>query len=266
MKHPLTVTFLVLGAGGLFWVTSLYQPGPFEVYDDFEDGADPAWMWEIAHAGQSAIVNDPAGADNRVIYFKIRTDDPIVKKSKRVELKIGTVKMGDSYAYGFKAYLPEDYEAEESSENISQWHGMPDFALLETWRSPPLKIMTRNGRWILSQKVSDLKINKFRFGKGSREVHTEQDLGPAENGKWVSWEFKVRWSYGEDGRLIVLRDGAEVFRYRGMTSYNDWKGPYFKIGMYKPDWTVYPDRSRLTVRDIYFDDIFAKKMDDTFWD
>lgn len=266
MKKPLIALFCLLGAGVTFWVTSLYQPGPFEVRDDFEDGADPAWMWEIAHEGQSAITDDPAGGDNKVIYFKIRTDDPIVKKSKRVELKIGTVRMGDSYAYGFKAYLPDDYEHEESSENISQWHGMPDFALLETWRSPPLKIMTRNGRWILSQKVSDLKINKFRFGNGSKEVHTEQDLGPAENSKWVAWEFKVKWSYGEDGRLIVLRDGKEVFRYRGMTSYNDWKGPYFKIGMYKPDWTVHPDRSGLTVRDIYFDDIFAEKMDDSFWD
>jgi hypothetical protein len=265
MKKLIIVFLVLVGAGFLFWVSSLYQPGPFEVRDDFENGSDPAWVWEIAHEGQSAMLEDPAGGNNQVAYFKIRKDDPIVKKSKRVEIKLGTVPMGSSYAYGFKAYLPENYQVEESSENIAQWHGMPDFALLETWRSPPLKIMTRNGRWILSQKVSDLKINKFRFGKGSQEVHTEQDLGPAENGKWTSFTFKVKWSYRDDGRLIVLRDGKELFRYRGATSYNDWKGPYFKIGMYKPDWTVHPERSKLEERDIYFDDIFAEKINPAEW-
>jgi len=256
----LAVAALVAFSG--FYISSIYRPGPVEVDDDFEDGADPAWMWEIAHEGQAQIVPDPASGDNQVIYFKIRTDDPIVKKSKRVEVKLGTVGLGTTYRYRFDAYLPEDYEVEASSENLAQWHGMPDFALLETWRSPPLKIMTRNGKWILSQKVSDRKVNKSMLGEGkAHHEHTEYDLGPAENGVWVTWEFLIHWSYRDDGRLHVLRDGKEVLRYRGATSYNDWKGPYFKIGMYKPDWTVHPERSRLTMRDVYYDNIFIEEID-----
>ncbi|MGF1678043.1 MAG: polysaccharide lyase [Candidatus Methylacidiphilales bacterium] len=254
---------ILAAAGGVFWVTHLYHPGPMWVNDDFEDGVDPVWMWEIAHEGQAQVVADPTNPTNQVIYFKIKRDDPNVKKSKRVEIKLGTVKMGSSWRYAFSALLPEDYALDQSSENLAQWHEMPDFILGEFWRSPPLKIMTRDGRWILNRKVSDLKVNRF-IGLKSKAIHTEFDidLGPAENMKWVRWEFHVKWSHRDDGRLLVFRDGVEVHNVSGPTTYNDWKGPYFKIGMYKPDWTVYPERSVLEMRDVYYDDILAEPIED----
>jgi len=266
MKKPVFLAGTFVAAGLVFYITSIHRPGPVEVHDDFEDGPDPAWKWEIALDRQAQIVDDPSGAENKVIYFNIRRDDPIVKKSKRVEVKLGTVGIGSAYRYRFSAYLPEDYAVESQSENLAQWHGMPDFALLEYWRSPPLKIMTQNGRWILSQKVSDLKVNRTLWADQDTVTHTVTDLGPAEPGVWVDWDFQILWSLGDDGRIRISRDGKEIFRHRGLNTYNDWKGPYFKIGMYKPGWTVDPQGSKLDVRDVYYDDIIVEKMEPAAFD
>jgi hypothetical protein len=206
-------------------------------------------------------VADPVNPGNRVAEFVLRGDSPVVHDVRRVEVKLGCVGLGEAYRYAFAAFLPAEYPVEASFDNIAQWHDMPDFLLGESWRSPSLKLMVRNGRWIFSHRWSAAKVNRFlweREGRGQRE---ECDLGAVENGKWVRWEFDILWAWNEQGRLRITRDGREVLRQQGPTAYRDWRGPYFKIGMYKPQWTQKTANSSVQERRICYDNIKVSRLD-----
>lgn len=81
------------------------------------------------------------------------------------------------------------------------------------------------------------------------------DLGPYEAGTWTNWKFHVKWSYQSDGLVEIWKDGQLVVSKTGPNTYNDRQGPYFKIGIYKPDWKYKPQKSNTTQRVIYFDEV-----------
>jgi hypothetical protein len=173
---------------------------------------------------------------------------------------LGCVGLGEAYRYAFETCLPNDYLKDASGDNIAQWHDLPDFLLGESWRSPSLKLMIRDGRWLLSHRWSSAKVNRFLWERKARDSGEEVDLGPAENGKWVRWEFRVFWAWDAHGRLQILRDGHSVYRKQEPTAYRDWRGPYFKIGMYKPDWSASNGVSSVNERHIYFDNLEVKRI------
>ncbi len=66
----------------------------------------------------------------------------------------------------------------------------------------------------------------------------------------------ARWSFREDGFLQVWKDGRQIIEKRGANTYNDRRGMYFKIGIYKAPWGD-PDRALLVDRRIvYHDDVW----------
>jgi hypothetical protein len=48
----------------------------------------------------------------------------------------------------------------------------------------------------------------------------------------------VRWSYGEDGIVEIWKDGEQVAKRIGPNAYNDLLGPFFKLGIYIPQWNT----------------------------
>ena len=127
---------------------------------------------------------------------------------------------------------------------------MPDFDLGETWRSPPLALQTRNGKFelIRSWDSQAITINEQR----EQETIT---LGNYSPGKWSNWKFHVKWSYESDGAIEVWQNKKLVFTKKGANTYNDKKGTYFKIGIYKPDWKYNPAKSNQTNRVVFYDNV-----------
>ena len=64
--------------------------------------------------------------------------------------------------------------------------------------------------------------------------------GFLELGKWVDWEFRVRWSHGPDGQLDIWKDGEHIVVRTGPNTYNDFFAPFFKFGIYIPEWSASP--------------------------
>ncbi len=61
----------------------------------------------------------------------------------------------------------------------------------------------------------------------------EYDLGPYETGVWTDWVMHVKWSYDQDGIAEVWKDGRKVIDQSGPNAFNDARGPFFKMGLYK---------------------------------
>ena len=260
MKRILTACAVVLMAAVGVYLAAFYRPGPVEIEDDFENGFSPVWGWERPYQDAARILPDPRRTGKHEAGFFLKREDALVQGAKRVEMKLGCVGLGEAYRYAFEACLPDDYVPEAAVDNIAQWHDLPDFLLGETWRSPSLKLMIRDGRWLLSHRWSSAKVNRFLWERMGRDANEEVDLGEVEKGKWVRWEFRVLWAWDDRGRLRILRDGRSAYRKQGPTAYRDWRGPYFKIGMYKPDWSVNPSVSSVNERHIYYDNVEVKRI------
>ena len=67
--------------------------------------------------------------------------------------------------------------------------------------------------------------------------------------------FHIRWSYEDEGLLEVWKDGRKVVTQKGPNTYNDLRGNYFKIGVYKWDWKNRPETSRVERRVLYHDEV-----------
>jgi hypothetical protein len=111
------------------------------------------------------------------------------------------------------------------------------------------------GRWYVSGKWSAKALNPNHDYDGE----FVKDLGPYETGKWTDWVFRVKWSYLNDGIVEVWKDGKKVVSRIDMPiGFNDQKGPFFKMGIYKGQWEKEPaDGSTLdavSYRVIYHDE------------
>jgi hypothetical protein len=154
------------------------------------------------------------------------------KVAYRTEVSGPGSELGKEYWYGFSIFLPDDYAADKVWEIVSQWHGVPDFKIGENWRNPVMALSTDGGRWGFVSRW-DPKRNTFEGGKREYGGTKKYDLGPYRTGVWTDWVVHVKWSFKTDGILEVWRNGKKVVRQKGPNAFNDKKGPYFKMGLYK---------------------------------
>ncbi|MEO1691950.1 MAG: polysaccharide lyase [Cyanobacteria bacterium J06631_6] len=221
--------------------------------DDFESAKIEHWEQEICcqHSVSFATfgINSEAEKSTR-LKFTLRKNDPELNLGKRAELALKSVFLAKIYTYNFRLLLPENYASDRSFEILAQWHGLPDFDLGETWRSPPLALRTADGDFWLERNWDEHQVTL------NRDRQQELiNLGAYTTGKWVDWQFQVRWSAQADGLIKVWQDGRLAWSHRGANTYNDRQGPYFKIGIYKPDWKYKPENSTVSDRTVYFDDV-----------
>lgn len=217
---------------------------------DFESGFSE-WGTERCCSHSVQIVNFPVRSGNQAVRFTLKKDDPLVAGSKRAELKLGGVPANSEQWYAFSVYLPPTYKQDPSGELIAQWHDVPDFELGEGWKSPALSLVTENGRLYLRRFWDSKQVT----GRNQQEGTEKIDLGPYQIRKWTDLVFHVKWSYTSDGLLELWQDGQLVVSKTGPNYYNDIRGPYLKIGMYKGDWKHSPGKSIVSQRNIYFDEV-----------
>ena len=227
------------------------------LYDFEEDKFKKGDIWNVLetcckHSYEYSTAESYKG--KKSVKFELRRNDKEVYNSKRSEFA-GRVEEanGDNW-YRFRMFIPDDWETDPNSfEIITQWHAYPDFDKGETWRSPPLYIVIQGDKIKLQNQwdSEEVTVNNTPEGKS---VLWEGNLDELK-GKWVNWTFHIKWTHSQDGIVEVWQDEEKIVDRIGANTYNDERGVYLKIGIYKPDWKYSPHKSIVDSRIIYFDDL-----------
>jgi len=215
---------------------------------DFEKGDLSGWK---ISGNSPSIATSPTRSGKYAM--KTSLDRHKDKVPYRTELSGPRSKVGGEYWYGFSIFLPKDYVTDNIWEIVAQWHGVPDFDIGENWRNPVMALSTNGGKWTLLNRW-DAKRNTFEGGKKSYGGTEIYDFGLYETEVWADWVIHVKWSYQPDGILEVWKNGEKVVDQKGPNTFNDAKGPYFKMGIYK-GWKD-PDRpgDAISKRVLYHDE------------
>jgi len=153
-------------------------------------------------------VTDPVRSGRQSLRLRLGMADPKVEGSRRVELRLPSVHLGDEFWYALSVFVPADWASDDVPVTVAQWHGAPDTFLLEGHQPPPLRLNVVGDRWLVA------KAWDARRWSGPMLRHLEPQGGallltaPLDKGRWVDWLFRVRWSYGADGLVEVWKDGA----------------------------------------------------------
>lgn len=241
--------WVVLAAVGLWGLPSLAVTPPLIVVADFESGTLeglykirvnlPTITTERKRVGTYAL-KSYLSADRDSQYERERTESMILGSPTMV---------GQENWYGFSVFLPLDYVPDNIWELVAQWHVDPDDAVEDAAaRYPAMALWSDHGIWQISNSIDADAQTTSRASITQRKFN----LGAYETNKWTDWVFRVKWSYQSDGILQVWKDGKKVIDAPGPNCYNDKKGPYVKLGVYKGWGTMTPDKVR--TRTVFHDE------------
>jgi hypothetical protein len=226
---------------------------------DFESGDLSVWeekgMLHLCCDDSVAVVTAPVRQGRYAARFTLRRSDPIVKGSKRAELRTAAARMGGEYWYAFSIFLPADWTVDQVPVTLAQWHAVPDYWFGEASSPPPLRLLAENGEWLLPSIWDSKRLGHTWFSELAPDGHALERLGPLDRGRWTDWVFHIRWSYGADGLLEVWKDRLPIVRRIGPNAYNDALAPYLKVGIYVPQWTAQPPLTPIDRHTIHFDAI-----------
>lgn len=164
-------------------------------------------------------------------------------RQRRCELvKHDWLKIGQPFRLSF-SIEPIKLNIDDSEWHIiGQIHSFPDSG--EDWRCPVLSIEVKNGnlrmynRWDsnhISRTINDTCAQKGNSIK-SRLVFKDYRL---EQHKQYNVAIDGLLSYQKEGWLKVSINNEVVGSVWGYTAFNDKRGPYLKLGIYKPtQWTT----------------------------
>lgn len=207
--------------------------------DGFEKGDLTAWHEgeiEFCCDHSATFVGENAREGRRALKIALRADDPRMAGSKRAELRLKAAPLGDERWYAFSILVPEGWKPLSEPVTVSQWHAVDDKLFGEGGRAPPLRLVIKDGTWNVTSHWDGRFLSGFPFITASPQDGALLWTGPLKRGAWTDWVFRVRWSYGSDGLLEVWKDGTLIARREGPNAYNDWMGPFFKVGIYIPQW------------------------------
>jgi len=202
----------------------------------------------------------------RAVMLALSHDDPV---TYRTELTVrglpepdfidgSAARLGHGYWYGLRLYLPAGWEPDSTPEIITQWHEIPDRDLGEAWRNPPVALQIKPAGDGAPHFVVRVRSDSRPLTVSGRYERDEaHDLGPVAPflGRWTNWVWSIRWAADDTGHLTLWRDGVKVLDLPNQgNTYNDARGPYMKIGIYKWAWQD-PRDTGARSRVLYVDDI-----------
>ncbi|GII04893.1 heparin lyase I family protein [Planobispora takensis] len=215
------------------------------------------WAWRA--------VTSPVRSGTQALRSELRIEDRPVYGGSRSEVLLNPESPREEHWYGFSILLPkggdEDYGPDRSAEVVAQWHSSPD-----TWEqnesiSPPLALYTVNGTWEIRRLWDhrEWSSNASMAAAGQRET-TSLGSYEADKGQWTDWAFHVRWGWLAEHRplLEIYKNRQLVYRTTGPNTTNDVVGNYFKMGLYKWDWS--DGRASDTTRRVIYHDEY--RVDD----
>lgn len=227
------------------------------VKTDFSDSS--VMLWKIqANPEDVTVTTNPTNSSKNVlkVHMNINEDfSHVANGSPRAE--IVTTKFfleNDSeYLIEFKTYLPDDFRLETSESNP---HCFFQVHQNISTGSPQLLLGIDRNEY---QMTSDSAVSFLEHKKVIKYFgNVKKDLG-----KWVKWTIFYTPSFGENGKVIILKNNRTVLNYKGVCAYNNTAG-YLKFGIYKWNWQKTP--TTVTDMTTYFSNINIYKLiqKDTF--
>ena len=162
---------------------------------------------------------------------------------------------GKDYWFGFSLYVKKDFVFDNlCGDAFVQFHAREDDGAEDSCtRNPPVALYSEEGRLILRVK-SDSKENTCESGSRVYETSDEYDIGTLNKGAWNDFVLHIKWSYNETGLLELWRDDELVVQHDGGNCFNDDRGPYTKLGVYKWDYDNVPFKTCGTEEINYYHD------------
>jgi hypothetical protein len=195
---------------------------------DFETGDFSGWSTEFPKSYSGQIVTSPVRNGNYASRFEVRDGDYMYGGARSEFREVYTVPNGDDIWYGWSTYIPADWLDPDMGSVITQMHGSPDPG---ESRSPPFAVRVEDGKLTITGRYSSVRNQPGNDGTPLTFY------GPSyiEKEIWHDFVVHVKWSYENDGYLDVWMDGNQIVDYNGPIGYNDYTGPYFKMGIYHID-------------------------------
>lgn len=201
----------------------------------FESGSFRGWYREFPDDDAASIVTDPVADGEFAARFEVSSDDRRITGGLRSEVSELWHKapFGREMWYRFSTFIPADIPTPTYRCVIAQWHAWPDLLRGEAWRSPVIAIEYR-----LDQMMIRICHNAERVQKDNSQASNNKTVlyRSPEHGKrdvWHQFVARVVFDPFSSGELTVWIDGDQVVDYHGPLAYNDRKGPWFKMGIYR---------------------------------
>jgi hypothetical protein len=184
------------------------------------------------------IANSPVFQGSKSGRFELRDSDPQAHGGTRAELfVINPIEQKDMW-YSFAAYFPsKDYQYDNTNEVLSQWKQPGSSGNAFTLRIQRDEFYVRI-----------IPTDKSREWKNLK-------LGKVDKDKWHEFVIHVVHSGKSDGHLEIWKNGEKVLDYKGPNNYDEFRLPYWKLGVYKPIWNKYTTSTSKRV--VYYDNIRA---------
>lgn len=221
------------------------------------------YVFQVCCTNSTTTADDIGGRSAR--QFTVGKDDPPIKGGHRSEIRFRPNALGQEVWFRAAIYVPETWQPSAVKVTAMQWHGTRDVFLLEEGRTPPLQLEISDDHWEI-QKSWDGRWRSTAegtddTGSSGRTVLAEVPLTP---GSWSDWTFFVRWSPGDDGILQAWHNDELVLDDQGPNAHQDIIGPYMKVGVYVPDWTLYGPEPSIAERTLFFEDLTLSGANDPF--
>jgi hypothetical protein len=254
--------YAILTTFGFFITTPAYSE--LLLNSDFETGEYSSYGWNTSGNSTASVVDAPTDASTTecsrglAARFYLDWDQPV---TYRTQLTLNTRPMreffiGNEYWIGFSVYLPADWKPDQpkADDIIFGMHGRPDRDIGEGYRKGMFNIRIIEDNWIFLYS-KDAKRNTGPQGEGKVEQRRQIKIGKVEPGKWVNFVFHAKLTYKPNGFVYVWKDGVKVATKTEGIGYNDAKGPYAKIGIYKSVWGKgsRKDPTKVDSREVYID-------------
>ncbi len=118
--------------------------------------------------------------------------------------------------------------------NAAQWLALTQmqstFDEGETGHSPPLSLELKGDRFRVTARYS---IPRISTQADIRTLTLYTDSVNMKRGHWYKFRYIVRFDPFGDGHLMVMQDGRTIVDYHGPIGFNDVRGPYVKMGVYR---------------------------------
>ncbi|HYG88097.1 MAG TPA: polysaccharide lyase, partial [Azospirillum sp.] len=250
----LVIPGMVVSAMGFFLRTSTASSRPGLVFEAiFEHGMTPTGGYFFQEGNRTPHVTRIAGQSALRVDLN-HYDDANPSRTELVPRGMDSkyfdnggfdAKIGQTYWYGMKIYIPADFKSDGVPEIITQFHDYPDAG--ENWKNPAVDLTLEpwsdgTQHYMVSVRSDTKQITPAGGGDKRAGKYTSvkrYDLGPvsASAGQWTEWVWKIKWGYDSRGDLELYRNGKLVLDLPNQGNcFNDQLGPYMKLGLYKWDW------------------------------
>ncbi len=222
-------------------VFNYQQPILFE--EDFQSNRFTKWsLSEDDHYNISKpasdrleIVKAPEWSDGKQA---VRFSVPRGPNSFRAEISLPSEKGFNERWYGERIFIPHDwvFDPNPGVDIVMQWHAIPG-----NWRAtfPNLEISIGDTNWFIRQSYGAAQTGPTRTNLKLDDT--------VRRGTWVSWVIHAKWSPDTNGLIQIWKDGKLVMDKSGPNVYSTigvQYTPYFKTGIYRPEWHLDQDRKR----------------------